>query len=304
MRKRLSLPILGSLTIAVILLSSIPTASQNQASPGDAWDPPRTPWGEPDLRGIWDYWTFTPLERPEEFAGRDELTEEEAASLAATRREEAIARFGQGGYNQDVWTERSRLTARTPAEQRRVEAYRASRGGGADGPEDRGLPERCIVGFSTGPPLLPGGYSNFVQVFQVPGYVVLALEMVHDVRFVPLDNRPHLPGHIRQWLGDSRGHWEGNTLVIDTTNFPDQIAQFSTTGRSGESLHLTERLTLVDPDTLSYEFTVDNPAIFTRSFSARFPMKRTESPIYEYACHEGNYGLYNILSAARAEDAR
>ena len=326
-----------SLTVAVIVsLVPIPAAGQGQESVADAWDGPRTPWGDADLQGVWDYWTFTPLERPDEFAGKDVLTNEEVAQVAQRGKEAALVRDREGpaagntgGYGQEVWTERSRATALnqpslivdppdgkvpslTPAEERRAQAHRASRGRpvrtraggiGTDGPEDRGLAERCIVGFSTGPPMLPAGYNNNVQIFQAPGYVVLAVEMVHDVRIVPLNGRPHLPLHIRQWLGDSRGHWEGNTLVVDTTNFTDKIGSFSTTGVSwgtGENLHLTERFTRVDPDTLLYEFTVENPTIFTRSFSGKFPMNRSDLPLYEYACHEGNYGLFNILSGARA----
>ncbi len=153
--------------------------------------------------------------------------------------------------------------------------------------------------------MLPAGYNNNVQIFQAPGYVVLAVEMIHDVRIVPVDGRPHLPDHMRQWLGDSRGHWEGDTLVVETTNFTNKIGSFSTTSVSwgtGGNLRLTERFTRVDAETMQYEFTVDNPAIFTRSFTARFPMNHSDLPLYEYACHEGNYGLMNILLGARAAE--
>ena len=323
--------------IAVGLLVIVPGISGAQPAT-DAAPIPRTPWGDADLQGVWDYWTFTPLERPDEYAEKDVLTNEETAEVAQRGKEAALARDREGpaagspgGYGQEVWTDRARATALsqpslivdppdgkipslTPAEENRVKAHRSAggrpvrtraRGVGTDGPEDRGLAERCIVGFSTGPPMLPAGYNNNVQIFQAPGYVVLAVEMVHDVRIVPLDGRPHLPPHIRQWLGDSRGHWEGNTLVVGTTNFTDKIGSFSTTGVSwgtGANLHLTERFTRVDTNTLLYEFTVENPAIFTRSFSSKFPMNRSDLPLYEYACHEGNYGLFNILSGARAEE--
>ena len=212
----------------------------------------------------------------------------------------------------------------TPAAQRRVEAHLASGGRpvrlraagiGANGPEDRGLAERCIVGFSTGPPMLPGGYNNNVQMFQTPDYVVLLAEMIHDVRIVPLDERPHLPPGVRQWLGDSRGHWEGNTLVVETTNFTDKIGSFSPMafnsdlGRftslalgTGEALRLFERFTRVDASTLMYEFTIDDPTTFSRSMTAQFPMNASDLPLYEYACHEGNYGLLNILAGAREEE--
>ena len=295
------------------------------------------PWGDPDLQGVWDYWTFTPLQRPDEFAGRDLLTDEEAAAVGQQGRDGALARDREGpgagspgGYGQEVWTERARATALnqpslivdppdgklpalTSGEEQRVNAHRAAGGRpvrtrasgmGSEGPEDRGLAERCIVGFSTGPPMLPAGYNNNVQIFQVPGYVVLAVEMVHDVRIIPLDSE-HLPSHIRQWLGDSRGHWEGDTLVVNTTNFTDKVATFSTSFVSwgtGENTHLTERFTRVDADTLVYDFTVEDPTTFTQSFTGRLPMNKTDWPLYEYACHEGNYGLYNILSGARAEE--
>ena len=320
---------------ALASLVPVPAAGQSLASAAEAG--PRTPWGDPDLQGVWDYWTFTPLERPEEFAGKAELTDEEAALVAQQGRAAALttdregpAQGSTGAYGQEVWTERGRATALTqssllvdppdgrmpsltPAETSRVSAHGAAGGRpvrsraagvGTDGPEDRGLAERCIVGFSTGPPLLPAGYNNNVQIFQAPGYVVLAVEMIHDVRIIPLDGRAHLLERVSQWLGDSRGHWEGDTLVVDTTNFTDKIGSFSTTSVSwgtGANLHLAERFTRVDADTLLYQFTVENPAVFTRTFSAEFPMNRSDLPLYEYACHEGNYGLLNILSGARAE---
>ena len=180
--------------------------------------------------------------------------------------------------------------------------YRAG-GIGADGPEDRGLGERCLLGFNSGPPLIPAAYNNNIQVFQTPAQVVIYNEMVHDARFVPLDGRPHLPGAIRQWMGDSRGRWEGDTLVVETTNFTDRTASFlpaitSAVG-TGATLTLTERFTRVDRDTLLYEYTVHDPSVFTRDFTAAIPLRRSELPVYEYACHEGNRGLENILAGAR-----
>jgi hypothetical protein len=332
----------GSVAVigALVALGSGPTAAQtrSQSPASTATESPRTGWGDPDLQGVWDYWTFTPLERPEEFSGKDVLTKEEAALVAQRGWEAALAtdRDGPaagspGGYGQEVWTDRARATALnqpslivdppdgripplTPSEASRVATHRESgdrpvrtraAGIGADRPDDRGLAERCIVGFSTGPPLLPGGYNNNVQILQVPGYVVLAVEMIHDVRIIPLDGRAHLDPDVRQWLGDSRGHWDGETLVVETTNFTDKVGSFSTTAVSwgtGANLHLTERFTRVDAATLQYEFTVDNPSVFTRTFSASYPMNRSDLPLYEYACHEGNYGLPNILAGARAEE--
>ena len=334
------IPVLGVLVAAgaLALLAPVPAAGQRPASEAGGWDGPRTAWGDPDLQGIWDYWTFTPLQRPENLADKEVLTDEEAALFAQQASEAALAidrdgpRAGNtGAYGQAVWTERGRATALTQpslivdppdgrlpplteVETRRVSAHRAAgrrpvrsraTGIGTDGHDDRGLAERCLVGFSTGPPMLPAGYNNNVQIFQAPGYVVLAVEMIHDVRIIRLDVHAHLPAGIQQWLGDSRGRWEDGTLIVDTTNFTDKIGSFSTTGVSwgtGEQLHLVERFTRTDDGMLLYEFTVENPAVFTRSFSASFPMNRSDLPLYEYACHEGNYGLLNILSGARTEE--
>ena len=303
----------------------------------------RTPWGDPDLQGVWDYWTFTPLERPKEFAGKAVLTEKEAAELAQRLRDQAIGNDQKrvagnpGGYSQETWTDRTQARALTqtsiivdppdgklppitPEAKKREEAHLAAGGRpvrtrtdgiGVDGPEDRGLAERCILGFSTGPPLLPGGYNNNIQLFQAPGYVAILLEMNHDARIIPLDGRPHLPGSVRQWMGDSRGRWDGNTLVVETKNFTNKTASFS--GRVGaggfevgsaENLRLIDRFTRVDAATLMYEFTVDDPSTFTRSFTGRLPMNLTDQKIYEYACHEGNYGLLNMLEVARASEKK
>ena len=298
---------------------------------------PRTPWGDPDLQGVWDYWTFTPLERPDEFAGRGELTAEEAAVVAQQSNAEALARDDDGpppgevgGYSQAVWTDRARATALTQASllvdppdgrlpaltaeaEAAAEAHRAAGGfpvrirvGGLneDGPEARGVAERCLLGFSTGPPMLPGGYNNNVQIFQAPGYVVLLHEMVHDVRVVPLDGDA-LPPSIRQWLGSSRGRWEGDTLVVETTNFTDGTGSFNTSFASwgsAENTRLVERFTRVDGDTIRYEFTVEDADTWTAPFTGRFPLNRSDAPLYEYACHEGNHGMFNLLSGARAEE--
>lgn len=175
------------------------------------------------------------------------------------------------------------------------------RGGRADNPEDRNLSERCI---STGLPKLPGGVNNNVQIVQTTGYVAIELEMVHHVRIIPLDGRPHVPQRLRQWMGDSRGHWEGNTLVIDTTNFTDKMPFRG----AFDGLHLVERLTRVDADTINYEVTVDDPETFARSWTAVFPLTMLSAgtdpvpELFEFACHEGNYGLADILRGARAEE--
>jgi hypothetical protein len=176
----------------------------------------------------------------------------------------------------------------------------------ADGPEDRGLAERCIVGFNAGPPMMPSAYNNHLLLVQNSDYVVILNEMVHDARVIPLDGRPHLPSSIRQWMGDSRGHWEGDTLVVKTTNFSDKTASFNPNGMmalgTGSTLNLTERFRRADQNTLIYEFTVEDPTTFTRPFTAALPMRRSDELVYEYACHEGNYGLFSILRGTRAED--
>jgi hypothetical protein len=315
-----------------LLVLSLGTAisAQGPARRGAA---PRTAWGDPDLQGTWDYWTFTPLERPADLPPGAVLTTEQAAQLAerlrrqALQGDEAVRPGDPGAYSQEIWTDRTKATALTqpalivdppdgkippltPAAARKVpgEPVRIRTGGaGTDGPEDRGVAERCILGFSTGPPMLPAGYNNNIQIVQTKTSVAILLEMNHDLRVVPLDGRPHLNRGVRQWMGDPRGRWDGNTLVVDTTNFTNKTASISLTGLalgSAEQLRLTERFTRVAPDRLTYEFTVTDPASFTRPFTGRFDMHRTDALIYEYACHEGNYALGNILRAARMQERR
>ena len=167
-----------------------------------------------------------------------------------------------------------------------------------DGPEGRTLGERCIQWATAGPPMLPGPYNNNFQILQTRDRVVILNEMIHDARIIPLDGSPHVASNIRQWMGDSRGHWEGNALVVDTTNFSDE---YSFRG-SDRNMHLTERFTRTSPDTLLYEFTVDDPTMWTRPWTAVVPMTKSDDPIYEYACHEGNYAMSGILAGARAAD--
>ena len=317
--------------------------------PGVAWAQPagiaasgsRTPWDAPDLQGVWDFRTITPLERPSELAGKDVLTDEEAAVEEARTAEERVDRTpreGDTGFYNQFWldrgttvvpTKRTALIVEPPdgrippltAEARRRADWRAAswerpireRVAGympnriADGPEDLGLAERCLLGFNAGPPMLPSFYNNTMQLFQTSDYVVILNEMVHDARIIPLDERPHLPETLRQWLGDSRGRWDGDTLIVETINFTDKTSSFSPTITSavgsGENLSLTERFTRVDVDTLLYEYTVDDPVTFTQAFSAEIPMRKTDWPLIEYACHEGNYAMPNTLAGARAEES-
>lgn len=285
---------------------------------------PRTAWGAPDLQGIWDFATITPLERPSELAGKEVLTAEEAAEFERKTLQQRNPDRRDGGaqadvgraYNQFWWdygnkvvgTRRTslivdppdgRVPPLSPEGQKRADARSAVRQRPAAGPEDRNLWERCIMGGNAGPPMLPGPYNNIVQLFQTQEYVVIYNEMINDARVVPLDGRPHLATGIRQWKGDSRGRWEGDTLVVDTTNF---IEETNFRGASN-ALHVVERFTRVGADTLLYEFTVEDPKTWTKAWSVAVPMTRTEGPIYEYACHEGNYGMFNILTGARVQES-
>jgi hypothetical protein len=298
-----------------------------------SYTPPRTSYGQPDLQGVWDFRTITPLERPKELGTKAFFSDEEAAKYEKEenqRQNRDLIDPERGGlfyppggvvpYN-EFWYDRGnkvagtkrtslivdppngRLPAWTPEGQKRAEAraiaLRNDQLGHplADSWEDRPLQERCIVGSNAGPPMIPGAYNNNVQLLQTPGYVVILNEMVHSARIVPLDGRPH--GSIRQWNGDSRGHWEGNTLVLDTTNFKRET---SLEGSSANT-HVIERFTRTDGNTLLYEFTVDDPTMWTKPWRAVIPMSKSEDSIYEYACHEANYALGGILSGARMRDA-
>lgn len=317
----LSWPGLTALVAAISVGGLAVAPAAGQATPKTR-PSARTPWGDPDLQGLWTNATITPFERPRELGAKEVLTEEEAAVFErqTLRARDADSRTGAGteadvalAYNQ-FWYDRGtkvvgtrrtslvvdppdgRIPALTPEAQARADARAAARRRSpADGPEDRSLVERCIL-WTAGPPMLPGGYNNNYQILQTPGYVVILVEMIHDVRIIPLDGRPHAAQNIRQWLGDSRGRWDGNTLVVETTNFTSK----TNFRGSGEALRLTERFTRVDADTINYEFTVDDPASFARPWTAAIPMTKTEGPIFEYACHEGNYGMTNLLSGARA----
>jgi len=204
-----------------------------------------------------------------------------------------------------------RVPPLTPEAQKKVDAARAyAKLHPADGPEDRPLAERCLLWPTAGPPMLPGPYNNNYQIVQGPGYVVILVEMIHDARIIPIDGRPHLPQSIRQWLGDPRGHWEGNTLVVETTNFTDKTSDVAaglrgTTFRgSDDRMRLIERFTRVDSNTIRYQFTLDDPTAFTKPWSADIPMTRIPGPFLEYACHEGNYAMSGILAGARAEEKK
>ena len=291
-------------------------------------DAPRTDWGAPDLQGIWDFRTITPMERPEDLGDKAFLTEEEAAERErnAVERDielwEADARRTEaggsvGGYN-NFWMDRgtrvigTRRTSliidppngRLPA---MTEAGQARRADGRGSFSDRiqnsytdfSNADRCLMGFNAGPPITPGGYNQNVQIFQTPDHVVLMTEMVHTVRAVPLDGRPALDESLAQWSGDSRGRWEGDTLVVETANFD---VDRNWRGASAE-MRLEERFTRVDGDTLEYEYTVTDPDTWVAPWTVNLPMVRSDLPLFEYACHEGNYSMETMLTGARADEA-
>ena len=306
-------------------------------------DVPRTPWGHPDLQGLWDHRTITPLERPEQLGDQEFFTEEEAASLeqaAVDRAERLLNRpaqrttvgenvdsraDGTPGFYNDFWldtgtntigTRRTsliidpadgRLPALTDSATRRIERNRAyRREHPADSWLDFDATDRCLVGVNNGPPILPAAYNQNLQLVQNEDFVMLLAEMIHTVRVVPLDGRPPLGEHIRQWAGDARGHWDGDTLVIETSNFvadrwwtgANPMGRLATSGQ----LKLVERFTRLDAETLEYEVTVHDPETWSRPWTASIPMRRSDAPLYEYACHEGNYSMPNMLAGERAAE--
>jgi hypothetical protein len=328
MRQR-SLAVLNLLaaTIVAAFLIPGPVASQTAKPKASGYTAPRTPDGQPDMQGIWSNAVLTPLERPADLKDKPFFTKDEEAAYVKRMIEQGNkdSRDGAGtdadvarAYN-DFWWDRGtsivktlrtslitdppdgRIPALTPlAQQRAAQVKEARRLHPADGPEDRPVGERCILLNSAGPPMMPSAYNNNYQVVQTAKTFVLLNEMVHDARVIPLDGRPHVPANIRLWMGDSRGRWEGDTLVVDTTNFTGQTPFRG----SGPNLHLTERFTRMDAETLLYEFTVDDPESFARPWSAAIPSVRTTGPILEYACNEGNYGMTGLLSAARSEEKK
>jgi hypothetical protein len=300
------------------------------------WRPARTADGQPDLQGVWANNTATPLERPKELAGRAYLTEKEIAALKEKAQElfsgDGDAAFGDtlflsvlenvngtragfkstdgetGSYS-SAWTvERDwdnrtslvtdpadgRLPAMTPQGQERREAAAAARARLPIGPEDRSLAERCIT---FGSPRLGAGYNSYYQIFQSRDAVAILMENIHDARIIRLDGRPHIPPTMRAWHGDSRGRWEGDTLVIDTANYRAGVLM-----NNSEKLQVIERFTRIGPKSLKYEITIDDPGTWTKPWSVMIPLSHTQEAIHEYACHEGNLGMVGILAGARAEE--
>jgi len=340
------LPLAGLIAAASLSISCAPEVEQ-------AYQPERTSWGAPNIEGLWDFRTLTPLERPLDMADKTELTPEEAEVFrqAAIQAHDVDNRTGdasiadvEGAYNTFWWdwgTEldedlrtslivdppNGRLPGITPealaqnkmqkrlrtAPVRDLLSYSANpEEFRPPGPEALGLSERCLVGFNAGPPFTPSAYNNNLRIIQTPDYIVLVTEMIHDARIIPMDGSPHPPPEMTRWSGDSRGHWDGNTLVVDTTNFSDKTPTYSLATSadlaggvvgSGINLHLTERFTPVGEGRLAYEYTIDDPATFVQPLTVMIPLRATEGPMFEYACHEANYAMPGILKGARLLEA-
>ena len=321
---------LKALGTVIVAVSFAPGAVFGQAQTDEttSWTPPRTPDGQPDLQGLWTNETITRFERPSQLAGKQFLTAEEASALeerTAQRRAEADRAPDPGivgSYNQ-VWFDSGtrvlstrqtslvvdppdgRVPVRPEAEEKRDYNFAKS----ADSYEYMSVWDRCI---SRGVPgsMFPAGYNNAYRILQSPGYVVILYEMIHDARIIPMDGQPHIAPNIRLWMGDSRGRWDGNTLVVETTNFHDRgwIASSSAAGRikgipTSDALHVVERFTRVDADTIRWEVTIEDPNVYTRPWTVAMPLSRDpDYQIFEYACHEGNYAVPNILRGGRARD--
>jgi hypothetical protein len=298
-------------------------------SSSKSWTVPRTPDGKPDLQGVWTNATITPMQRPANFAAKPTLTDAEAAAYEKAVVEgiqkqdgqsdgpllRAADSSGTGGYNflfLDMGTQLARVDGVkrtslivdpsdgkvpfTPEARKRM-AMRGSYGSANfDSVKTRFLDERCIIGFgsTSGPPMMPVLYNNTYQIVQTPDAVMILVEMIHDSRIVRI-NGTHAPANVRQWFGDSIGHWEGDALVVDTTNFTDRT-QFM---GSSEKLHVIERLSRVDANTVLYRVTIDDPTAFLKAWTMEYPFVATKGPVYEYACHEGNYAMTGILGGAR-----
>ena len=297
---------------------------------------PRTDWGQPDLQGVWNFSSAVPMQRPLEFGRRQFLTDAEASNgirhfeLGAGADVVPPNRFGIESYYNDIRVDNSGhggrfrtshiiypLNGQIPP---RIPGVRRIPGGvtptdgerpvrfvvggiGRDGPEDRGLSERCIVGFNQGPPFTPSLYNNHIQIIQNKDHVVIMTEMIHDARIVKLGSPEPLNDSIGLWSGDSIGSWEGETLVVETRNFNGKTQSFDGFGSSENKL-LIERFSRIAPDAVNYEFTLEDPTTFVDKLTAIIPMSKVSAQLYEYACHEGNYGMANMLRAARRSDSR
>jgi hypothetical protein len=330
--------------LAMAFLSLSPLAGQasttQKITPSKAATPAtkalHTPWGEPDLQGVWNDATSTPLQRPSDVGAKDVLTDEEAGefqkelenNLTRDRRDQSSTPTDVNRAYNEHWMDSrhlkitadhrtslivdppdGRIPPSVPLSPEREQAKKANaaavarfNAGMPDTFTDLSLPVRCIIRTDS-PPYLPASYNNDFQIFQSPGYVVIGPEMIHSARIIPTDGRPHIPSDLHQWLGDSRGHWEGETLIVETTNFrADNSIIFQ--NANPETFRITERFTRVDAKTLNYEFTIEDPATWTKPWTARIPWVKIDpdEQMYEYACHEDNYDIVHFLSGARSRE--
>ena len=335
------------ISLAAIAMAALSAPASAQSTPPQArtktatavketktYVPPRTADGQPDLQGIWDSASLTPLERPKELGTKGVYTPEEFAAYEAFRAKDMnrdrrdggnaadnARAYNEGWYDRGAHLGRNMRTSRvmdppdgrfppfTPEAQKRFDAVKARLAvNPADGPEDRPLFERCIIYSQSGPPLIPGNYNNLYEISQTPTAVTLFSEMAHQTRTIPLGDYAKLPPNVTQWMGDSHGHWEGNTLVVETTNFRfNEMSHFGTQydyGMSDENLKVVERFTRTASDLLIYQATVTDPTVYSKPWTIEIPMNKAEGSIFEYACHEGNYGMAGILSGERMREKK
>jgi hypothetical protein len=330
-----------ALVAVVSLASTLAAQAQVAAKPAPAakaWTMPRTPDGKPDLQGVYSNATTIPVARPANLGAKEFYTDDadKAASAAAGRggagRGGAAARpaaaadpegnglavhydtsqFGLGGptvkraaslRTSIITGPEGRVPALTPEAAKRGADRRAFQQEHQwDSAQTRPLAERCITWGFEGPPMMPVGYNSTLQIVQGQGFVSIVQEMIHDTRVIPTDGRPHAPAEIKQWMGDSRGHWEGDTLVVETVNYNPLVTIQG--GIVSDAAKVTERFTRIDADTITYQFTVDDPKTWVKPFSGEYNMVHIDGSVYEYACHEGNYGMANNLSGARATEKK
>ena len=315
------------LAAGIGIVGTFAATANAQTATSSSWSAPRTPWGDPDLQGTWTNATATPLERPKELEGNQVLTDEELAArnpqVARENSTDNAPAAGNPGSHNEFWRERGGLGKRTSllvdppdgklppltpeGQKAQTQLAEARKTNPADGPESRSLFERCITRGLPGS-MMGNFYNHNYHILQAPGYVVIAVEMIHDIRIIPLDGRPHVGRQIRQWLGDSRGRWEGRTLIVETTNFNDisdrtinrmlGIVMFGTSATA----RIIERFTRLDADTIDYQVTVDDPETYAKPWTAAIPMTKLQGMLFEFACHEGNYGMVGILAGHRAEE--
>jgi hypothetical protein len=291
-------------------------------------------WAQhPSFEGIWNSASLTPFQRPAELGTKEYYTEQEAAIYEKNKAQEVNRDRRDGGQEADIaraynelWFDRGSKLARTrrtsmiidppdgrvppmtPEARKKFQAIQEKFAvHPADGPEDRPLPDRCLMFSQSGPPMIPGNYNDLYQIVQTPEHISILAEMGNQVRVIPLDGRPHLPQNVQGWMGDSRGHWEGDTLVVETVNFRfNDRSRFGVQydGMTDKNLRITERFTRTGPDSILYRATIDDPTVYTKPWTMEVSLEKSEGPVYEYACHEGNYGLAGVLAGERMQEKR